>query len=330
MFALAAATLLLAPGCHCGGAATPKARSETTAKAKRGPPELEATVDVQGRNGPRIESLHHSIAKLAPLHRKLDEPKSGQWLAEHDEPGQTFAQYRADDPVMPDLHSADGRKLLYIQPLGALSRSQRKIVLLTSEYMTHFYGLEVKVQQDLPLSLVPAEARRVHPSWGKKQILTSYVLERLLRPRLPADAAAYISFTASDLWPGQGWNFVFGQASLRDRVGVWSINRHGDPDESEAAFRRALLRAVKVAVHETGHMFSLRHCTAFQCVMGGSNSLDESDAQPLWLCPECAAKVAYATGSELTTRYEKLLAFAEKQGFDAEAAFFRKSLTTLR
>ena len=100
----------------------------------------------------------------------------------------------------------------------------------------------VKVSKDLPLSVIPAPARRTHPSWGVKQILSTYVLDSVLRPRLPADAAAYIAFTASDLWPGAGWNFVFGQASLRHRVGVWSIYRNGDPSESKEAFRICLLR----------------------------------------------------------------------------------------
>jgi hypothetical protein len=27
----------------------------------------------------------------------------------------------------------------------------------------------------------------------------------------PADALAYLALTASDLWPGEGWNFVFGR-----------------------------------------------------------------------------------------------------------------------
>src|SRR5690606_22427518 len=109
------------------------------------------------------------------------------------------------------------------------------------------------------------------------QILSGYVIDRLLAPRLPPDAAAYVSFTASDLWPGDGWNFVFGQASLRDRVGVWSVARYGDPAGGAAAFRQVLRRTLKVAVHETGHMFSMRHCTAYQCVMNGVNNQDESD-----------------------------------------------------
>ena len=269
------------------------------------------------------------ITKLAPLHPKLGKPKPGDWLAEHDEPGQTFDEYRDSDPVTPDVEGPGKRRLLYIQPLGALTKTQRAIVEQTAEYMQHFFGLEVRLSQELPLSLVPESARRVHPSWGVPQILTEYVLEKLLAPRLPADAAAYISFTASDLWPGEGWNFVFGQASLRDRVGVWSIYRYGDPDDGKRAFDRTLKRAMKVAVHETGHMFSLRHCTAYECVMGGTNSLDESDRRPIWLCPECMAKICWATKSDPLERYRRLQAFAHEHGFVQEAAFFRRSIAAL-
>ncbi len=38
-----------------------------------------------------------------------------------------------------------------------------------------------------------------------------------------------LALTTSDLWPGEGWNFVFGQASLSERVGVWSLHRLGNP-----------------------------------------------------------------------------------------------------
>ena len=63
-----------------------------------------------------------------------------------------------------------------------------------------------------------------------KQILTTHVLGEVLKPRLPKDAAAYIAFTASDLWPGEGWNFVFGQATLRTgsacgRSTAWATRR---------------------------------------------------------------------------------------------------------
>lgn len=274
----------------------------------------------------RVAELEALARRLEPLHHHKDAPSPGDWLAHHPEPGQTFREWREHDPVLPDRSAGPGhRHLLYVQPLGALAPPQARIVQLASEYLELFFGLPVRTRQALPLSLIPATARRLHPTQHQPQILSGFVLEEVLAPRLPADAAAYISFTAADLWPGEGWNFVFGQASLRDRVGVWSVARYGDPRESEATFRQVLRRTLKVAVHETGHMFSMRHCTAYECVMNGANSQEESDRSPLWLCPECLAKVLLATGRDAAERYHALAAFAAAHGLEPEAEMFRRS-----
>ncbi len=317
-------------GCRCqgqpfDGRPTPQAPTvaATPEPPRAGPPSAPKSITV--------EALKTAIAKLAPLHETIHEPGPGDWLSEHAEPGQTFAEYLTEDPVTPDLEPGKGkRNKLYVQPLGPLTEPQRKLVGLTGQTMAAFFGLPVGLESDLPLSTIPQHARRTHPSWGVKQILSTYVLDEVLKPRLPADAAAYIAFTAIDLWPGKGWNFVFGQASLRARVGVWSIHRNGDPGESPASFRLALLRTIKTAVHETGHMFSMRHCTAYECVMCGSNNREESDRRPVWLCPECVAKISWATQTPLTVRYERLVELAEAQGFDQEAAHFRRSIRALQ
>ena len=275
----------------------------------------------------RAERLAEQIGKLRPLHRKLSPPRPGDWRAGpgRDEKGQTFAQYLQCRPARP----VGGRRVLYIQPLGEFTKARRRIIDLTAEYMGVYFGLPVKVQPDLPLSVIPRRARRVHPTWGVPQVLSTYVLDELLAPKLPSDAAALIAFTTSDLWPGEGWNFVFGQASLRKRVGVWSIYRNGDLTGGAGAFRACLLRTVKTATHETGHMFSMEHCTACECNLCGSNSREESDRRPLTCCPECVAKVCWATRSDLLERYRKLLPLARKHGFAAEAATYEKSIRTL-
>ena len=262
---------------------------------------------------------------IRPLHTKLGKPRPGDWLDRHKEPGQTFREYLACRPVKPTR----ARRTIYVQPLGEFTATQRRIVTLTAEFMGHYFDLPVKVSKDLPLSIIPKTARRVHPSWGMKQILSTYVLDDVLRPRLPKDAVAYIAFTTSDLWPGRGWNFVFGQASLRERVGVWSIYRNGDPDESAAAFRLCLLRTMKTASHETGHMFSMLHCTRYECNMCGSNHREESDRRPIALCPECVAKIWWITGVDPVERYRKMAAFFKEQGLKPEQAFCEKSIAAL-
>ena len=272
-----------------------------------------------------VKMLEAAMEKLRPLHRKLGKPSRGEWLYHHREAGQTFRQYVRSNPVRPDAK----RRVIYIQPLGEFTKGRRKVVELTADFLGRHFNLPTKMCEQLPLSLVPARARRTHPAWGDKQILTSYVLDELLRPRLPDDAFAYIAFTASDLWPGEGWNFVFGQASLRQRVGVWSVYRYGDPDTGQAEFRLCLLRTLRVASHELGHMCSIYHCTAYHCGMCGSNSLAESDRRPLALCPECMAKICWATQADPVGRYRKLSAFCKEHDLKAQADRYELFLRAL-
>ena len=267
------------------------------------------------------DTLETVIDRLQPLHDALPKPRPGDWLSEHDEPGQTFHEYCDAAPNKPE---PGGRDKLYIQPLGHLTSTQRQIVAHAASYMEQFFGLAVATKSALSLDVIPAKARR------GDQILSTFVLDQVLKPRLPEDAAASISLTASDLWPGKGWNFVFGQASLRDRVGVWSMHRYGDPDQDKSAYKRALLRTLKVAVHETGHLFSIEHCTAYACVMNGSNSLDETDRHPLWMCPQCMAKIAWATQLSPVLRYQRLAELAQGHGLTREVAFFQRSIEVLR
>lgn len=291
-----------------------------------GGPARPASVRPAGEaGGPEATQLAAAMEAVRPLHRPLGEPEPGDWLTTYAEPGQTFQEYLGSDPAT----ARGAARVLYIQPLGEFTPAQRRIVALVAEYLHAFFDLPVQTMQDLPLSVVPRSARRRHPSWGMEQLLTGYVMTEVLRPRLPADAAALIAFTAADLYPGEEMNFVFGQATLRDRVGVWSLYRFGDPEASELDFRLTLLRTMKLASHETGHMFSVLHCTRYECNMNGSNHLGETDRRPLDACPECMAKVCHATGYDPRRRYERLAQFCRARGFTAEQHFFEASLRAL-
>lgn len=257
---------------------------------------------------------------MRPLYGRQPEPGPGDWLALHDEHGQTFEQYLDVEPRRPDAT----RQRLYIQPLGELTRGQQALVAKTAEFLSIVYSLEVRMRPTLSLHEVPPNAWRMG-SGGAKQLLTTHVLTTLLAPRLPADAMAFIALTASDLWPGDGWSFVFGQASLRDRVGVWSLARLGNADGSADEARHALLRTLKIAVHETAHMFTIRHCTAYGCVMAGNNGLAELDRTPLPFCPEDLAKLLWATREDAPERLGRMRDFAAREGLKEEADFFDRA-----
>ena len=206
-----------------------------------------------------------------------------------------------------------------VVPLGEFSDSEREIVRLTARYLELALSRPVQMETAVPLSVIPEVAIRQR---GDLQILTTHVLHSVLKPRLTDDDAAIITLTASDLWPGKDWNFVIGQASLRDRVGVGSIHRFGDANVDMDSSQVVLRRALKVASHETGHMFGLKHCIAFECGMGGANSLDETDRHPLYFCPECQAKICWATSVDPSERFAKLAQFCEQNGLVEEAGYF--------
>jgi len=136
--------------------------------------------------------------------------------------------------------------------------------------------------------------------------------------RQPTDAAL-LAITAVDLWPGPGWNFVFGQASLKERVGVWSMARNGDADDHPAMRKLCAIRTTMTATHETGHMFGIRHCIAYECGMNGSNHSEERDRQPLEFCPECQPKLWWTCGLDPLGRSHGLERIAAAFAMQSEA-----------
>ena len=64
--------------------------------------------------------------------------------------------------------------------------------------------------------------------------------------------------------------------------------------------------------------------------MCGSNSLGEGDRYPLWLCPQCLAKLCYATGADPEKRFKELIVFAKAHGLTHEQQFWQKSLSAMQ
>jgi archaemetzincin len=157
-------------------------------------------------------------------------------------------------------------------------------------------------------------------------VLTGYILHEVLEPERPADALAYLALTTSDLWLGKGWNFVFGEVSLRQRIGVWSIYRNGDP---ETEFQPCLRRTLSTASHETGHILGLAHCTAFRCLMNGSNHQQERDARLLHLCPVCLRKLCWNLRVETIPYLTKLKAFCQQNRLHPESVWYERAIAGL-
>jgi len=146
---------------------------------------------------------------------------------------------------------------------------------------------------------------------------------------LPEDGICLLGFTTEDLFDSSTDSFCAGMAAGGSGVGIFSFARYNPTFGEErkrklTASQKSLLlqRAVKTAVHETGHLINMGHCVSFLCCMNGSGSLEEDFSQPLHLCPVCLRKVQWFVGGEekfdVVKRYKQLLEFYSKHGFVEE------------
>ena len=240
-------------------------------------------------------------------------PGPNDWLAEHHKNGQTTDEFIQSDHNSPD----EIRNVIYLRPIGQFRQDQSPSLDLLREYAAAYFSMGVDIVPTIDIRKLDLTTRS-NPYSQNRQLLTGDILRNLKR-NLPANAFCVLAITMEDLYPDPHWNFVFGQASMRDRVGVFSFARY-DPvfygESRGSRYQKLLLRrSAKVLVHETAHMFSLAHCIYFKCVMNGSNHLQESDSRPLSLCPVCLCKLQSSIGFDVATRYHRLQQFYSDVGF---------------
>ncbi len=263
---------------------------------------------------------------LVKLHKKLGKPGPTDWLAKHKEPGESFEEYLDLDPILP----TEKKKYLYVSQLGELTPQEKEILKITEEFLAVYFNIPVKEGAIIASSEIPKKMRRKSPIDGTLQFYTTYILYDILLVNIPDDAAAYFAITQDGLWPGKDWNYVHGQASLWNRVAGCSLWNYGKPIIDGKINKIFLSRVLKLTSHEMGHMFSMNHCIKYECNMCGGNHIAEMDRYPLWLCPECMAKVCWLTKISPEERYENLKKFYKKHGLDREYQFCNKSLKILK
>ncbi len=246
-----------------------------------------------------------------PDSRPVPHPGPSDWLAQHPEPHQSFELFLKVKPNRPDRQHGT----IYLLPLDEFDEYVPPLEDLR-DFMQRYYAMPTKV---LPQHTFPAQriTERINESTRRRQWLSTDIL-RELQPLLPKDAYCMLGITMTDLYPDPKWNFVFGQATFKQRVGIYSFARF-DPafwaDERTPEARLTMLhRSCKLIAHETGHMFGLRHCVYYSCVMNGSNHQDESDSQPLSPCPVCMRKLHWSIGFDPVKRERELGEVSQRMG----------------
>jgi archaemetzincin len=266
---------------------------------------------------------------------KMLPPQPGDWLATYHEGGQTFKQYVSSNPLYPD----ETRNKIVLQPIGQFTDKEKEMLGKLREYTELFFRMPVILAAEAPLPQTKIGKRtRRHGGKDLIQYQTGFLMDEVVSPNLPGDAFCSMGITMTDLYPDEDWNYVFGQATLRNRVGIYSLVRYfpefwGDPETKESD-TQALRRGCSTLAHETCHMLGMEHCIFYECLVCGSNSLEESDRRPLRLCPVCLKKLHWNVNllsqAAAIKRYEELEKFYRANGLMPEANWIKNRVSRIK
>jgi archaemetzincin len=259
-------------------------------------------------------------------------PKPGEWMAHFEESCQTLEDYKTRDA----RYRADRqRRNIVLQPLGKFTKDQRKLLESLREYAEVFFQLPTRIASNVALPSPETNSLgRILPEAERhgntdRQFDAAKIIDKILLRKIPDDAVVYIGITMEDLY-APNMNYLFGLGSFDKRCGVYSLARYYPefwnvaPDAGTHLL--VLRRAFKVLSHETSHVFGLRHCVLYECVMNGSNSLRETDTFPVHECPICQRKLQWNLKFDSKKRFASLKDFYLKNGLKDESEWMRNRI----
>ncbi|CAF4797090.1 unnamed protein product [Rotaria sp. Silwood1] len=260
----------------------------------------------------------------------IPEPDYWGWLNQRQEYGQTFKSFeQVVSKAIP--HST--------QPIGSFEHPRAPPLELIGEFAQAFFlGCDVKI---LPMvDFTESMPNRINSGTKQIQYQTKGLFEYLAHTRSQRNAREEllcVAVTMADIYPDETYNFVYGQARVTDSYGVYSFSRLDPlfpmpPHKSmnmkltDADRTIILRRCIKILLHEIGHLFGLKHCIYYLCLMNGANNQIEMDQQPLFVCPVCLRKLQSSLKFNIEQMYRKFSDLCERYNLDFERDWYRKRL----
>lgn len=133
-----------------------------------------------------------------------------------------------------------------------------------------------------PLALPTCARDESRCQYNAAKILTG------LEPRLPEYCCKTIAVTYEDLFIPI-FTHVMGEARIGGDIAVISLFRLTENSAGSSSAPSVIFtRAVKLALHELGHLFALPHCPDARCMMHFSGTAEELDSMDLNFCTYCS------------------------------------------
>ena len=174
----------------------------------------------------------------------------------------------------------DEPKVIYIQPLGNVDKSDIKIVKSSVEHFYH-YKCIIKPQVNFTKDILADSKTR----YEANRILSKYNTSDNLLILTGKDIACVNLARHSTEWGIFGLGYRPGTTCV---ISTFRLKRHA----SAQLFNS---RLTKVCLHEIGHNLGLNHCTSGdkRCLMNDANgTIKEVDQEQKFLCGKCRKAIA--------------------------------------
>ena len=242
------------------------------------------------------------------------------WLINHKEYGQTFLEYKHFG-----FHKIEKNKdIIYITLLSFNRNPSFDQSLITSMIIlcqSYFYDMKIKLLK-LKIDLEGVEYRNYED--GSYQMNACTIIERLYY-EMPEDGYCLICLIDIDLYNDvrvikpRKWiyfprpykndfcyelnSYWVSICSIARFDPLFSIDKKpNDKNTKIKSYFSLLKRCAKVVIKILSHMFGLKNCIFFCCVMNGFFSMKEFYSRLIEVCPSCLRKIF----TNISRKYERL------------------------
>lgn len=250
----------------------------------------------------------------------LPMPLEDEWLNYNKENGQTFKNYMRLIKKSKSLHSLKIKSKIVLIPIRMDESIFSKYLLnALKEFLEIYFDLIVLVEDGLNLS----NKFKLDTNDSIDAINTLSILKTFKEK----NSFSTVAITTCDLTHNE--SFVFGLSDQELQVCVVSLFRYVldlKTNDGRVNDMDLLKKTCSVICHEIAHTFGLEHCIYYRCIMNGSNTIEEDDKLPIYLCPICFRKLHFLLNFDIEKRYLNLFKYCEKYEFKSESNWYQKRL----